>query len=178
LSIEEFWPQITEVVSREQRSTIYCSIASVAPDGTPNVTPVGTVFLRNDLTGYYFDHYTSALAKNLDSNPNVCVMAVDAGRWFWFKSFLQGRFIAPPGVRLYGRAGKLRAATPDEIERIEARVRPTRWLKGSRILWSGFTHVRDIDFSSFRPITYPKMMDGLWKKTPNQSFQRTASGGR
>lgn len=163
MELETYWPKVKEVVSRGQKSTIYCSIASVAPDGTPNVTPVGTVFLRDDLTGYYFDHYTSALSRNIDANPGICIMAVDASRWFWFKSFLLGRFTAAPGVRLYGKAGPLRAATADEIERIEARVRPTRWLKGSRLLWSGFTHVRDIHFTSFRPVTYPKMMEGIWE---------------
>jgi len=73
------WPEIQRVVARAQASTIYCSLASIGPDGMPNATPIGTVFLRDDLTGYYFDHYTKALARNLDSNPNVCVMAVNAG---------------------------------------------------------------------------------------------------
>ncbi|MGB4765844.1 MAG: pyridoxamine 5'-phosphate oxidase family protein [Rugosibacter sp.] len=162
MRIEEHWSEIKLVVARGQMSTIYCSIASIAPDSTPNVTPIGTVFLRDDLSGYYFDHYTSALAKNIDANPNVCVMAVNAGRWFWLKSFWLGRFVSPPGVRLYGKAGPLREATPEEIRLIENRVRPTKWLKGSRLLWSGFTHVRDINFTSFRPITYPRMMEGLW----------------
>lgn len=170
MDIEGYWPKIKEVVNRGQRSTIYCSIASVTPDGTPHVTPIGTVFLRDDLTGYYFDHYTSALATNLDINPNVCVMAVDAGRWFWLKSFWLGRFVAPPGVRLYGEAGKLRPASSEEARLIQARVRSTRWLKGGRLLWSGFTHVRDIKFKSFRPITYPKMMDGLWNAGTQSSL--------
>jgi hypothetical protein len=129
----------------------------------PNVTHIGTVFLRDNLTGYYFDHYTSALAKNLDANPNLCLMAVNSGLLFWLKSFWRGRFISPPGVRLYGKAGPLRPATAEEIALIEARVRPTKFLKGSRILWSGFTHVRDMAFTSFRPVTYPKMVEGLWR---------------
>ena len=90
-------------------------------------------------------------------------MAVNSNFWFWLKSFWRGRFVAPPGVRLYGKAGSLRPATKHEVELIEARVRPTRWLKGSRMLWSGFTHVRDITFESFRPVTYPKMVEGLWR---------------
>ena len=32
-------------------------------DGIPNITPVGTVFFRDDCTGFYFDQYTSALAR-------------------------------------------------------------------------------------------------------------------
>ena len=126
LSIEEHWPEIRRVVSHGLASTIYCSLASINHDGTPNVTPVGTVFLREDKTGYYFDHYTRALARNLDANPNICVMAVNASFLFWFRSLLLGRFNSPPGVRLYGVASLRRNATEEEIRKIERRVRPTR----------------------------------------------------
>lgn len=47
-------------------------------------------------------------------------MAVNAG--FWFKSLLLGRFVSPPGFRLYGRVGALCSAATEEIKRIEARV--------------------------------------------------------
>ena len=163
MNIKEHWPEIQRVVAQGQASTIYCSLATINPEGMPNVTPIGTVFLRDNMTGYYFDHYTIALTKNLDSNPNVCVMAVNAGRLFWFRSFLLGRFISPPGVRLYGKAHLRRPATAEEIQGIESRVRPTKWLKGSRLLWTNFTHVRDLEFTSFRPVSYPVMMQGLWR---------------
>lgn len=164
MNVDEYWSEIAAVVKEGQASTLHCSIASVSPEGVPNITPVGTVFLRENQTGFYFDTYTSALAKNIETNPNVCLMAVNASKTFWLKSFLVGRFVSPPGVRLYGTVGALRPATTEEIAQIERRIRPTRWLKGSRLLWSDFTHVRDIQFTSFRPITYPAMMEGLWQK--------------
>lgn len=156
------WRQVKEVAERGQRSTIYCSIASTNQEGLPTITPIGTVFFRDDCTGYFFDHYTTTLADNLDVNPNFCLSAVDAGKWFWFRSFLKGQFVAPPGVRLYGAASPLREATRDEIAGIEQRVKPFTILKGARMLWTNFTHVRDLKFTSYRPITYPVMMDGLW----------------
>ncbi|MBL8297714.1 MAG: pyridoxamine 5'-phosphate oxidase family protein [Rhodanobacteraceae bacterium] len=162
MNLEQHWPEIQKVLRRGQASTIYCSIATINPDGTPNVTPIGTVFLRGDCTGYYFDQYATALARNLDMNPNVCVMAVNASRAYWVRSLFLGRFLTPPGVRLYGLAQPRRKATQAEISAVEARVRPTKWLKGSRMLWSDFTYVRDIRFTSFRPVSYPAMMDGLW----------------
>ena len=162
MDLKHHWPEIRRVLDRGQASTIYCSLATINADGTPNITPIGTVFLRDDCTGYYFDHYAVTLGTNLDANPNICVMAVNAGRLYWFRSFLLGRFDSPPGVRLYGKAHPRRRATPQEAAEIEARVRPTKWLKGSRMLWSNFTHVRDIEFTSFRPVSYPVMMQGLW----------------
>lgn len=161
-SLAPHWQQIRQVLETGQKSTLHCAIASVDADGMPNVTPVGTVFLRDDMTGYYFEHYSKALSDNLDRHPQVCVMAVNAGKWFWAKSLFSGRFATPPGVRLYGRAGAVRPASPQELQLIQDRVRPSRWLKGVRMLWSDFSHVRDIEFTSFRPVTYPVMMDGLW----------------
>lgn len=162
-SIEERWPEIRRVVMRGQVSSLYCSIASVSEDGVPSVTPIGTVFLRDYPSGFFFDRYTSVLGKNIDANGKVCLLAVNSGKAFWLRSFLLGRFVSPPGVRLYGTAGPLREASSAELDQIEKRVRPTRWLKGSRLIWSSFTHVRDIQFTSYRPVTYPAMMEHLWQ---------------
>jgi hypothetical protein len=142
---------------------LHCSIASVTPEGHPHLTPIGTVFVRDDQSGYFFDKYTNDLARNLENNPNICLMAVDTRRSYWLKSFFLGRFISPPGVRLYGTVGPLRQATSDELEAIYRRVKPTRWLKGSQALWSSFTHVRDIQFTEFKPVMYPVMMEHLWQ---------------
>lgn len=142
---------------------MHCAIASVDADGGPHITPVGTVFLRDDRTGFYFDQYTRALARNVDRDPRVCVMAVDTSRLFWLRSLLVGRFNAPPAVRLYGTVGALRPATPPELEEVRSSVRATQWLKGGKMLWSDFSQVRDIAFTGFRPVRYPVMMSHLWQ---------------
>ncbi len=165
LRLEDHWPEIRRVVECGQKSTLHCAIASVDPDGMPHVTPIGTVFLRDDQTGFYFDPHTSALARNVEANPAICLMAVNARPMFWLRSLLGGRFVSPPGVRLYGTVGPRRPATPEELRRIEARMRPTRWTRGHRLIWSSFTHVRDIKFMAFRPVRYPAMMDHLWTRS-------------
>tara|TARA_B100001063_G_C16485871_1_gene414939 strand:+ start:29 stop:535 length:507 start_codon:yes stop_codon:yes gene_type:complete len=167
MNIMEDWSKVKKVLEVGQASTIYCSIATVSTNGIPHITPVGTVFLRDDQTGYFFDHYAESLGKNIDLNPNVCIMAVNSGRLYWLRSLIKGRFVSPPGVRLYGKAGAIRPASAEEIEKIEKRVKPTQFLKGARALWSGFTHVRDIEFTSYKPITYPVMMDGMWSDSKN-----------
>lgn len=162
MHIADHWKEIQRVVRHGQISSMYCSIASAGPDGMPNITPIGTVFLRDDGTGYYFDQYTGLLSQNLETNPKVCLMAVNASSRFWFWSLFGGRFISPPGVRLYGTVGALRPATDEELQRVRRRVGPARWLKGGRMLWSDFSHVRDVQFTSFRPVRYPVMMHGMW----------------
>lgn len=163
LRLEDNWTEIMRAIDEGQKSTLHCAIASVAKDGTPNITPVGTVFLRDNQTGFYFDQYTSMLAQNVEAGSSICLMSVNAGRRFWLWSLLIGRFTSPPGVRLYGTVGSLRAATPEELARVRHRVQPASRLKGSKLIWSDFAQVRDIHFTSFRPVLYPKMTEGLWK---------------
>jgi uncharacterized protein len=160
--LESSWNTIRELVLRGQASSLYCSIATVGKNGEPNITPIGTVFLRSDQTGFFFDCYTSLLATNLSANNRICLLAVNSGKAFWLRSLFRGRFSSAPGVRLYGTASALRLASSEERAQVDLRVRKTRWLKGSRMLWSDFTHVRDLTFTSFRPVSYPVMMDGMW----------------
>lgn len=164
MKIEDHWPEIQRVVMNGRRSSRHCAIASVGESGVPTITPIGTVFLRSDYTGFFFDQYTNALAQNVALNPNVCVMAINSSSWFWLRSLVIGRFVSPPGVRLYGKVHARRLATVDEMMVIENKVWPTHWLRGSRLLWSNFSHVRDIQFTSFRPVTYPVMMEHLWSE--------------
>ncbi|MEC3918747.1 pyridoxamine 5'-phosphate oxidase family protein [Nocardia sp. CDC160] len=158
MTLEQHWAQIRDTVNRAS----HCAIASVNADGTPTVTPIGTVFLRDTATGFYFDQYTEALARNVDADARVCLLAVDSRPLFWFRSLLTGRFPAPPGVRLYGTVGPKRAATTEELRRVRNRVRIPLHLKGGRLLWSDFSQVRDLTFTDYRPVRYPHMMSHLW----------------
>lgn len=158
MDLVKSWNAIKEIFSQAQSSSMYCSIASVSQQGQPHLTPIGTIFLRHDQTGYFFDSYTHQLAENIKTKPKVCIMAVNASKGFWFKSLLVGRFSTIPAVRLYGEIGELRLATAEEIATVQKRISPLRWTKGSRLIWSNFTHVRDIRFSEAKPIEYPAMM--------------------
>ncbi|MGV9664616.1 pyridoxamine 5'-phosphate oxidase family protein [Nocardia niigatensis] len=93
MTLEQNWDRVRDTVSRAG----HCAIASVDADGSPHVTPIGTVFLRDTATGFYFDQYTEALACNLDTDSRVCLMAVDSGPLFWFRSLLTARFPPRPG---------------------------------------------------------------------------------
>ncbi len=42
------------------------------------------------------------------------------------------------------------------------RVRLMRLLPGARLLWSDFTHVRDLTFTHFRLVRYPMTMPSDW----------------
>ena len=155
------WKLIKAVVESAISSSKHCAIASVDSEGNPHVTPIGFVFLRDDGTGYYFEQYSKRLPTNYESNRNVCVMAVNSALPFWFKSLLKGRFESFPGVRLYGKVGDVRKATPAEIGTLKRRIGSARYLNGAQQIWNHLETVRDIKFHAVEPVKYPRMMQHL-----------------
>jgi uncharacterized protein len=162
MTLQNQWPLIRATFDASIRSSLHCAVASVRDDGSPHVTPIGHMFLRDDCTAYYFEEHTKRLPENLTRDPRVCVMFVRSDRWFWARSLFRGRFAAPPGVRLFGVAGERRPASADEIAAYLARVRPFRKLAGYALIWKDLTHVRDLVFERCEPVRYPVMTDGLW----------------
>ncbi|ESK56060.1 pyridoxamine 5'-phosphate oxidase family protein [Acinetobacter tjernbergiae] len=170
---EKDWKNIQQVFKAAQKASLHSSIATVDQFGQPSITPIGTVFLNTDQTGYFFDTFTEKLRTNLDQNSKACIQAINSSKWFWLSSLiqgsftdfpgvrLQGSFTDFPGVRLYVEIGDLRLASREERFAIDRRIQPLQWTKGSQLIWSEFTHVRDIKINEFRWIKYPKMMEHL-----------------
>ena len=95
----------------------------------------------------------------------MCLSVVNTSTWFWFKSLFKGQFKSAPGLRLYGELGILRKATDEENTLYQNKIKSSKRLKGNQLIWAGFTDVREITLTSFKPVSYPEMMDSLWKNT-------------
>lgn len=152
------WQHIRKVVNDAQKAAMHCSIATVDAQLQPTITPIGTLFLRENQSGFFFDTYTESLQQNLPQNSKACIQAVNSSRLFWLKSLFKGQFSDYPGVRLYVEIGDLRLANAEELAQISRRIQSLKWTKGSQLIWSDFTHVRDFTVQSFRWVKYPKMM--------------------
>lgn len=126
------WSLVKNVFSKAQKANMHVNIASVSIEGIPNVTPIGTVFLNDDGTGFLFDSFSKQLAENLQTNNNICISAVNSSKLFWLSSFIQGQFSSYPGVRLYGELGDLRPATQEEKLKVNRRIQSLKWTKGSK----------------------------------------------
>lgn len=163
MELEKNWPEILKVLGNAKKSSRFFSIATVDPQGNPHVTPIGHVFFRDDMTGYYFDAYSKAMPQNFEHNKRVCLMGVNSGTSFWLTSLFKGHFNSAPAVRLFGEVGEARQASQEEIGRLRTAIRITRHLKGHKLLWNDLTRVRDIKFDAFSPATYPVMCEGLWR---------------
>ena len=165
MDIELHWESVKAAFEEGMSSSKHCAIATVDTEGNPHITPIGFLFLESPTKAFYFEEYTESIPLNIQSNRNLCLMVVNSGFIFWFKSLLKGQFISPPGIRLYGTAGDLRKATSSEKEKYLSKISSSKNLKGNKLIWQGLENVREISLTSFKPITYPKMMNGLWSNT-------------
>lgn len=162
MEIGEHWAKIREIFDEAYKSCLHFAVATVNEDGSPHVTPIGALFLRTDQTGFYFDEYPSKMPENLKRNPKVCILSVNADKPFWAKSLMQGKFAAPPAVRLMGTVGEMREATSEEAAAWQERIALAKGTKGYHLMWDRFGHVRDIQFESFEPVYLGDMTKGLW----------------
>ncbi|NLI93348.1 MAG: pyridoxamine 5'-phosphate oxidase family protein [Peptococcaceae bacterium] len=113
---EDKWVKIMGYYAEALKTSMHCSIATVDANGKPNVSPIGSLILKDDFSGFFFDIFAGTLSKNIDLNNNVCILFVNTGKLFWMKSLYKNRFGKPSGLKLIGTAGDKREAAEEEIE--------------------------------------------------------------
>lgn len=157
MNLIQDWPSIRTHFNKSIQSSLHVSIASVGIDDKPTVTPVGSLFLNGDQTGFYFEIFVSKLPLHEKKNKNICVLAVNSNKWVWLKALFKLKFKSNPAIKLYGELGKKRPATDIEISRLNRRMKATKGLKGNKYLWSNTPIVREIKFSEVEGINLGKM---------------------
>jgi uncharacterized protein len=150
--IRSDWPWITNLFQQGIVTTGFYSFATVNDDGSAHVTPIASLVLGDDCSGYFSDVFPASMAQNLKRDQRVCIMAVRMGFWYWLRALISGRFEGWPGVRLYGTVGERRKSRPGEVERWRKRVRRFKHLKGYKLLWKNVDIVRDITFTHYEPV--------------------------
>ena len=95
---------LTAEVKRSIEQSVLCWLATVAKDGTPNVSPK-EIFLAEGDTHVLIAHIASSgSVQNIRNNPNVCVSFIDV--------FVQ------KGYKLKGRATLISETDSDFAERV------------------------------------------------------------
>lgn len=151
---EDKWKEIVKYYDELKQSSMVGSVNSI---GQPNVTPIGSLVLKDDFSGYYFDLFTKELSDNLDQNKNVCVLLVNTGILFWLKSLYANKYKKPPGIKLIGSAGNKRNASEEEIELLRNKIKPFKIFKGYPTIFGNLSYVRDITFTDYFMINTGKM---------------------
>lgn len=157
MNIINDWNIIRQHFNKSFRSNFHVSIASVGDNNNPTVTPIGSLFLNDNQTGFYFEKFPSKLPLHVNNNKNICVLGVNSNRWFWIKSLFKEKFPHPPAIKLYGELGAKRKATKKERERLNRRMKATKGLKGNTYLWGNMEYVREVYFKKAEKINLGKM---------------------
>ncbi len=155
------WDSIRKHFNKSFRSNFYVSVASVDSNNNPTITPIGSMFLNDNQTGFYFEKFISKLPENAKTNTKICVLGVNSDRFFWIKSLFSGRFSKHPAIKLYGELGNKRKATSKEISRLNRRMKATNGLKGNSYLWKNMEYIREIRFTKAEKINLGKMTNHL-----------------
>jgi len=161
MDIQTNWIEIRNHFNKSFRTNFHVSIASVDKDNNPTVTPIGSLFLNRNQTGFYFEKFPVKIPENSKGHKNICVLGVNSNTFFWLTSLLKGQFNSYPAIKLYGQLGDKRKATDIEIKRLKARMRTTNWLKGNNYLWGKMEFVREITFTKAEKINLGKMTENL-----------------
>ena len=161
MDIKSNWTDIKKHFNKCFRTNFYVAIASVDRENNPTVTPIGSLFLNNNQTGYYFEKFPQKLPEHAKFNKNICILAVNSNTLFWLTSLFKGQFKNYPAIKLYGQVGDKRKATDIEIQRLNSRMKTTKWLKGNNYLWGKMDFVRDITFTKAEKINLGKMTETL-----------------
>jgi len=160
------WQVIRRIFREGFASSFHFGVASVGDDGSPHLTPIGSLVLGAVGQGFYFEEYAAGLARRLQRDQRVCVMAVNSGRWELLKALWRGEARRPFGVRLHGTVGERRDATAGELERLQRRVRSLRFLRGHRLVWGKLRTVREVRFYAFEPVRIPVLGDPWPSRRP------------
>lgn len=162
MDINQNWNEVKKLFRNTFKTSFHYAIASVTENGEPRVTPIGSLILGEAGRGIYFEEFTSGLPANYQTSKQVCVLAVNSGKWFWIRSLIVGRFAAPPAVRLHGTVGKLRDATEQERALWQKRVKSLSFSKGHKMMWASMKRVREIEFTKIEPVYMGAMTHNTW----------------
>lgn len=148
------WPELRDLWNRALSTSLAVSVATVGEDGAPHVSPIGSLLLgREPGTGTMLELFTREMARNLDRDPRVTVLAVDSSALRFVTALARGRFPDAVATRLSGTAEPRRWATDEEVARFRRRVRAVRRLKGHDLLWGADRmHARDLAFDLEHPV--------------------------
>ena len=150
-----------KMIKTEMKKTLFKSIASINEDGSPHITPIGSLILNKEAKGIYFEIFTKKMPSNFKNNQKICILSVNSNLFFWLKSLIKGKFESPPAIRLYATVGDRRKATEKEKELWYKMVRFAKFFKGYDLMWKNGDYVRDINFTSFEPINIGVMTKHL-----------------
>ncbi|MDC0336120.1 pyridoxamine 5'-phosphate oxidase family protein [Pseudodesulfovibrio sp.] len=153
----KYWKEAEELIPK----TVSLALATINEDGSPQVAPIGSLFLTGEGRGIYFEKLPQVTRGNLDRDKRFSILACRGSMFFWMKSFFLGKFNKFPALRLSGKAGERRPCTPEEKKLFDGKFDSYKCMKAYNILWKDMNTVRDLHFDQVEPINIRSMTKGL-----------------
>ena len=126
-------PMINETIRQEAGNAVLCWLASVDPDGVPNVTPKQAFRIADDGRVLIADIASAGSVRNLKANPLACVSFLDVFRQTGFKLVGRAEILGPEDAQFEAARQSLQtligpkftirhviAVTVTKVERIRA----------------------------------------------------------
>ena len=151
------WDELKPLAGKVFGSSLHFAIATTNADGTPHVTPIGSLILGEPGEAYFFEVFARQLSKNLDRRSAVAVLGVISSSSLWARSLIAGQFSSPPAFRLLGVAGERRPSTAEEKARWRRKLRYLRWTRGHDRLFGNLDFVRELHLHEVKPVRFGQM---------------------
>ena len=152
------WSEVRVHFRKCQAQNLQQAIATVDELGLPQITPIGTVFLNDDQTGFYFEMYTKTLPDCAETTKRMAILGVNTSKWYWFKALFKGVFYGPPAIKLYGQLGQRRRANETELKRLDRRLSFAKRMKGYDLLWKNMAVIREFSIDAYKMIEFGPAM--------------------
>lgn len=148
------WKHVKAHFRKCQKQNLHQVISTVDEKGLPQITPIGTVFLNDTMSGFYFEMYTKTLPQCAKTTKKISILGVNTGNFYWFKCLFKGKFYGPPAIKLYGELGRKRKATKNEMDRLNRRLGLGMKTKGYDVLWKDMTFIREFYIDSYKMVEF------------------------
>jgi hypothetical protein len=57
MTIQTYWPELVRLVNQGLKTNFYVSLATLNPDGTPHIAPIGSLMLTENCQGYFWEEF-------------------------------------------------------------------------------------------------------------------------
>jgi len=148
MDLKDNWQMIRSLLNNSTNVVI----ASTNADGSPHVTPIGSLRLGEVGKGYFVEKFTRRLPENLDRDGRISIFATNLSTPGFFVGMLRGRFDRLPSLRLTGKVGPRRELTDSELDAFRKKVRIFRWTPGYALLWGQLKYARDVEITGVYPV--------------------------
>lgn len=141
------------------KNSFYCSISTIKEDGTPHISPIGSVFLTSEKEGYFIELFTTSF--NGKETKKACILTVNTSLFFWIRSLFKGEFKTAPAARIYITIEDRRKISNIEMARFQKRVRFFKGLKGHTKMWSKANYIRPFKIDEIKPVSIGSMTPNI-----------------